>query len=63
MIAAKIMKTYKQNQTIQNMTKTLTCLDMIAANIMNKYKKIQKMSTHDKNIDSFEYDSSENNEQ
>ena len=33
------------------MTKTLTCLDMIAAKIMNKYKKIQKMSNNDKNID------------
>ena len=44
------------------MTNTLTCLDMIAAKIMNKYKQIQKMSKNDKNIDIFEYDSSENNE-
>ena len=44
------------------MTKTLTFLDMIAAKIMKTYKTIQKMSKHDKNIDIFEYDSSENNE-
>ena len=42
MISAKIMKTYKKHQKIQNMTKTLTCLDMIAAKVMNKYKKIRK---------------------
>ena len=36
---------------------------MIAAKIMKKYKQIQNMSTNDKSIDIFEYDSSENNEQ
>ena len=42
--------------------KTLTCLNMIAAKIMNKYKQIPNMTKNDKNIDIFEYDSSENNE-
>ena len=44
------------------MTTTLTFLDMIAAKIMKKYKQIQNMSKNDKNIDMFEYDSSENND-
>ena len=29
---------------------------------MKNYKEIQKMTKHDKNIDIFEYDCSENNE-
>ena len=60
MIAATIMKTYKQNQKIQKRTKTLTFLDMIAAKIMKTYKKYKKVSKKDKHIDIFEYDSSEN---
>ena len=45
------------------MTKTLTCLDMIAAKNMRTFKKYKTCQNMTKNIDIFEYDSSENNEQ
>ena len=45
------------------MTKTLTFLTMIAAKIMNKYEKCKQMTKHDKNIDIFDHDCSENHEQ
>ena len=48
---------------LQNITKTLTFLNMIAAKIMKTYEKLTNMTKHDKNIDIFEYDCSENNEQ
>ena len=57
MIAAKIMKNY---ETCQNMTNTLTFLTMIAAKIMKHYEQLSKMTKHDKNIDIFDYDCSEN---
>ena len=44
------------------MTNSLTFLNRIAANIMKKYKTNQKKIKHDKTIDMFEYDCSENNE-
>ena len=44
------------------MTKTLTFLNMIAPKIMKNYEKLTKMSKNDKNIDTFEYDCSENHE-
>ena len=37
-------------------------LNMVAATKMKIYKQIVEMTRHDKNIDIFEYDCSENNE-
>ena len=44
------------------MTKQLTFLNMIATKIMTIYEKIQKHTKHDKTIDMFEYNCSENND-
>ena len=41
------------------MKKTLTSSNMIATKIMKNY---EKMTKHDKNIDIFDYDCSENHE-
>ena len=52
----------KNSKQLQKMAKQLTFLNMIAAKIMNNYENLTKITKHDKSIDIFEYDSTENNE-